>query len=598
MSYATLAHMFDSLTRKYGEKVLVRAIEQDSVNEFSWKQVFEQATNTALAIKKLGVRPGDRVAIISTNRPHWMFADLGIMFAGAVSVPIYPSLTPDTIAHILKEIGTRLVFVDTDMTALRVVARLDFLEDLEKVVVFEGTAKKQPPMCSYDDFVYVSAGPDEKRRLRHEYLDIGPDDIHTIIYTPGVSGMPKGVMLSNENIISNCADAAAALPLLDTDEFMTYLDLSHAFERTAGYYTAIYVGATLDFPRSPGTILNDMKRLKPTVMCSVPYFFNMIRPRLESVVLKNLGTIGRFALRMGKKYSKNKAGKTSVISDILGGAVDKLVYRKVRGFFGGQLRFFVSGSAPLPVETAKFFHAFGILILEGYGLTEAGPVVSVNRVDRFRFGSVGLPLRNAKLKLASDGEILVQGPNVMQGYFKRPEETTRAFDEDGWLKTGDIGELDADGFLHITDRKKDLIKTSTGKQIAPQEIETRLLEIPYVERAVLVGEGFSTLVAVVFPAFPHLRSWARQRNLSFDDNKDLVSRPEVIKLFTNAVKEVNSLLAPFEQIGNMFMVDSPVNELRGMFSPSLRPNRKMVAAHLAEQFRDSLIAIADNPQKM
>jgi len=588
MSYATLSHMFDSLTRKYGDKVLVRAIEHDTIVEFSWKDVFERATNIALSIKKAGIKTGEHIAIISANRPHWIFADLGIMMAGAISVPIYPSLTPDTISHILKETDTRLVFVDTEMTALRVMARLDFLKGLENIVVFDKTDKKQSPMVSFDDFIDSSAGTRERRALRHGYMDIGPDDVHTIIYTPGISGMPKGVRLSNKNIISNCSDAAVALPLLDSDEFMSYLELSHAFERTAGYYTAMYVGAAINFPQSPGTILNDMKHLKPTVMCSVPYFFNMVRPRLESVVLKNLGPVGRLAMRMSRKQAKNKDNKPSIISDILGGAADKLVYRRIRDFFGGKLRFFVSGSAPLPVETAKFFHAFGILILEGYGLTEAGPIVSVNRVDRFRFGSVGIPLRNAKLKIAPDGEILVQGPNVMQGYFKRPEETARAFDQDGWLKTGDIGELDSDGFLHITDRKKDLIKTTTGKLIAPQEIETRLLETPYIERAVLVGEGFSSLVAVLFPAFPYLRSWARQRNIAFDSNPELVRLTDVRELFIDAVNEVNSVLAPFERIANILLVDRPANEFKDIFSPSLRPNRKMVAERLAEQLRDSL----------
>lgn len=591
MSYATLAHMFDSLSRKYDAKVLIRAIEHDSIVEFSWKQVYEKAITTALSLKRAGINPGEHVAIISVNRPHWIFADLGIMLAGAVSVPIYPTHTPDTIAHILKETEAGLVFVDTETTALRVLTRMDFLKDLKQIVVFDETIKKQPPMVSFADFLMIPESRNAKRMIRHEYLDLGPEDIHTIIYTPGISGLPKGVMLNNKNIISNCSDAALALPLLDSDEFMSYLDLSHAFERTAGYYTAMYVGATINFPQSPGTILNDMKRLKPTVMCSVPYFFNIVRPRMESLVQKKVGTIGRFALRMNKHQSKIRTDKTSFFSDIMSEVTDKLVYHKIRDLFGGNLRFFVSGSAPLPVETAKFFHAFGIMILEGYGLTEAGPVVSVNRVDKFKFGSVGLPLRNAKLNIATDGEILVKGPNVMQGYFKRPEETTHTFTEDGWLKTGDTGELDSDGFLYITDRKKDLIKTSTGKLIAPQEIETKLLEIPYIERAVLIGEGFSSMVAVLFPAFPLLRSWARQKNLSFNNNKDLIVRPEIVGLFKNTVKEINSMLAPFERIGSMLLVDSPANEFKGIFSPSLRADRKVVAEQLSEQLHKSLITI-------
>ncbi len=592
MSYATIAHMFDSLTRKYGQKVLIRAIEQDEVVEFTWEDVFDHAMRTAIALKQAGVHTGEQVAILSANRPHWIFADLGIMLAGAVSVPIYPSLAPDTIAHILKETQVKVVFTDTEMTALRVMARLDFLTGLQKIVIFDGTTKKDVPMCSYDDFINTSPTQSERRRLRNEYLDIGPDDIHTIIYTPGVSGYPKGVILTNQNIIANCSDAAAALPLLDTDDFMSYLDLSHAFERTGGYYTAIYVGAAINFPRSPGTIVSDMQRLKPTVMCSVPYFFSMVQPKLHAAVLKNLGSVSKFVLRMGKRASKDEFHGGSMTADIINGAMERLVYRKVRDFFGGRLRFFVSGSAPLPLETARFFHQFGILILEGYGLTEAGPIVSVNRVNRFKFGSVGIPLRNARVKIAEDGEILVQGPNVMKGYFKRPEESLRAFDRDGWLKTGDIGVLDPDGFLHITDRKKDLIKTSTGKLIAPQEIETRFLEIPYVQRAVLLGEEFASLLVVIFPAFPQLRSWARQKNIQFKDNADLAASSEVKEMFRAKVQEINSRLAPFERIGNILIVDAPIDDFQDLFTPSMRPDRKRISIRMADRIQNAMVAVS------
>ena len=585
--------MFDSLARKYDEKVLIRAVDKDSVVEFSWHEVFDFAMNTAIALRKAGVGVGDKVAMISANRPHWIFADLGIMMSGAVSVPIFPSLSTDIITHILKETGVKVLFVDTETTAMRVMARLDFLETLKKIVLFDSPDSPRQPMVSFDDFLRSDATPREKQELRHEYMDLGPDDIHTIIYTPGVSGRPKGVMLTSGNILSNCSDNAVALPLLDTDEFMSYLDLSHAFERTAGYYTAMYVGAAINFPQSPGTILQDMRRLQPSVMCTVPYFFNLVRPKVETQVLNKLGAIGRIALKISGQSTddKNVAGASSFLAGIMGGAADKLVFRKIRDFFGGRIRFFVSGSAPLPPETAKFFHRFGILILEGYGLTEAGPVVSVNRVDNFRFGSVGLPLRNAKIKFARDGEILVKGPSVMRGYFNQPEETARAFDQEGWLKTGDIGELDPDGFLHITDRKKDLIKTSTGKLIAPQEIETRLLEIPYVERAVVIGEGQPHLVAVIFPAFPQLRAWARQRSLNFDDNEHLVRIPEVIELFRKSVHDMNTLLAPFERIHGLLLIGESHHELRGIISPSLRVNRKMVAERFAEQLKGALISV-------
>jgi long-chain acyl-CoA synthetase len=423
---------------------------------------------------------------------------------------------------------------------------------------------------------------------------IKPNDICTIIYTSGTTGEPKGVVLTHHNILSNVQAALDCFPIGSTDVFLSFLPLCHIFERMAGYYTAFAAKCTVCYAESIETVAQNLVDIKPTIMTSVPRLFE----RIHSKIIKNVDSqplrnqkIFYWAMDVGVRFNEaKKSGNISVALSLKHKLADKLVYGKLREKTGGNLRFFISGGAALPLYLGKFFEAIGIIIVEGYGLTESSPVICANRVDDYKFGSVGKPFPGVEIKIASDGEILAKGPNIMQGYYKNKKETDVTI-KDGWLYTGDIGVFDADGFLLITDRKKHLFKTSAGKYIAPNPIESMFLASKYIDQFVLIGDRRMFLTALIVPDFEAVKEYADAHKIPYDKVEDLIRDEQIYKMLDKEMDQFQKKLANYERVRKYVLLDRPFTIESGEITPSLKIKRKYVEERyqdLIEQMYQSL----------
>jgi long-chain acyl-CoA synthetase len=415
--------------------------------------------------------------------------------------------------------------------------------------------------------------------LKESIRLINENDLCTIIYTSGTTGEPKGVMLTHRNILSNVEAALQAFPIGKDDMFLSFLPLCHIFERMAGYYTCLSSGATLAFAESIETVAQNLVEAKPTILTTVPRLFE----RMYSKIIKNVESqseakqkIFYWAVETGKKYAAaKKIGKVSTLLSAKHKIADKLVFKKLKEKTGGRLRFFVSGGAALSKELGEFFEAVGIYILEGYGLTESSPVISANRIDDFKFGSIGKPLPNVEVKIAPDGEILARGPNIMQGYYKNKKETETVL-KDGWLYTGDIGEFDSQGFLKITDRKKHLFKTSTGKYIAPTPIENLFTASKFIDQFMLIGDQKMFLSALIVPDFEAIKEYADSHKIQYTQVDDLLKKKEINDLFEKELSHFHKQLANYERVRKFTLLEKPFTLESGEITPSLKIKRKIV----------------------
>jgi long-chain acyl-CoA synthetase len=485
--------------------------KQDSVYQsISMIEIKERTYKIAAALLELGVKKNDKVMLLSENRLDWALSDYAILLIGAVTVPIYPTLLPTHIEYIINDSEGKVLIL-SDLTQLlkireiknktpylKHVISMETLEGNDTISLTEFMEKGQAQL-NKDSQIIEKAANEVKR-----------DDLASIIYTSGTTGLPKGVMLTHENFLSNVEGALQSIPVTHNDIFLSFLPLSHVFERMAGHFLALYAGATIAYAESIETVSENLKEVRPTLMTSVPRFFEKVYSRvLESVEEgSNLKKkIFFWAIQVGKKANiyKQKGLPLVGLLKIKYNIANKLVYSKLRERVGGRVRLFFSGGAPLSREIAEFFNAAGLVLLEGYGLTESSPVISVNKLDKFKFGSVGLPINNIEVKIAEDGEILSRGPHIMKGYFKLEDATREAIDDEGWLHTGDIGHIDKDGFIFITDRKKNIIVTSGGKNVAPQRIENLLVTSPYIEQVIVLGDGRKYCSAIIVPNMEKLQ---------------------------------------------------------------------------------------------
>jgi long-chain acyl-CoA synthetase len=469
---------------------------------------------TSMGLRRLGVTRDDKVAIFSENRPEWAFADLATLCAGAADVPIYATLTPPQVAYVLKDSGAKVVFVSTPALAAKIAEVRPQLPRLEHVVRFDPPA--EPGTMSLDELRAKGreALASDAGAVRSRAGEVRPDDVATLIYTSGTTGDPKGVMLTHGNLASNVVAAEKAIPVLDVNDVaLSFLPLSHSFERTAGHNFMLHAGATIVYAESVEKVPDNMQEIRPTVMISVPRLYEKMYARVNERVAAGPPlrqkifhwAIGVGAEVFGHFVTRTKPGPFLKLKFAI---ADKLAFSKIKERTGGRLKLFVSGGAPLAREIGEFFGAAGLLVCEGYGLTETSPVITCNRPDWVKPGTVGLPLEGVEVKIADDGEILSRGPHIMKGYFNKPEATAEAIDPDGWFHTGDIGHIDPDGFLVITDRKKDLIVTSGGKNIAPQPIENRLKTNAFITEVVMIGDKRNYPTALVVPNFEALEAWA------------------------------------------------------------------------------------------
>jgi long-chain acyl-CoA synthetase len=561
--------------------------------DVSHDEVLARVHALALGLRSLGLAKSDRVALLSENRLEWAVTDLATLSAGGVLVPVYPTLTPANIEYILRDSDARIVFVSTRMQADNIRGLRARLPLVEHVIAFETDAA--------GDGVGSFADLCERGRLHVASSDyralisaVEPSDWASIIYTSGTTGEPKGAILTHHNFMSNVRQCLSVLELGPADTCLSFLPLSHVFERTGGFYAMMTAGSTIAYAESFDTVADNLREVRPTVVCSVPRVYEKMYARIFDTVDKgprNRKLLFHWAARAGRTYiAKKLDGRLDPATRLRHLIADALVLRKLRARVGGRLHYFISGSAPLARDIAEFFHGAGIPILEGYGLTETSPVIAVNTFQHLRLGSVGRPLPGVEVRIADDGEILARGENVMQGYFKKPEQTAEAL-VDGWFHTGDIGHLDAEGFLHITDRKKDLIATAGGKKVAPQPIEGRLKQSKFVSEAVVVGNRRPFISLLIVPNFARLEAWAASVGLPAGDRASLATAPEVRALYQRVVDGINADLAQFERIKTFAVLEEELSAADGELTPTLKVRRKIVE----ERYRAKIDAMYGAP---
>jgi long-chain acyl-CoA synthetase len=548
----------------------------------SSRTVGDRVRRLALGLQELGIQPGERVAILSENRPEWAIADYACLTASLTDVPLYPNLPPEQAAYILNDSGAVAIFVSDAMQAGKIAEVRAKCTALRHVITFAAERHAGADLTLGEVEAKGVAVDDEDRRVRYRQhaLAVKPDELATLIYTSGTTGEPKGVMLTHDNLYSNVMTSAVQIPFAGKDVCLSFLPLSHIFERMAGHYLMFQVGCSIAYAESIDTVPIDMQTVRPTIVLSVPRLYEKMYARVLENALSG-GAVKKRIFFWARRVAERWADVT-----LAGGTprgllalqyriAQRLVFSKLQQRTGGRLRYFVSGGAPLAPEINKFFYAAGLVILEGYGITETSPVITVNTPGAFRIGTVGKPMHGVEVTIAPDGEILTRGPHVMKGYYNKPEATRDAIDADGWFHTGDIGEL-RDGFLAITDRKKDIIVTAGGKNIAPQPIENTLKTNKYISQAVVIGDKRKYPVVLVVPNWEQLEKWARIKNLIWTQRSQLLEMPIVHAKIEKEVYAKLHGLAKFELPKKVALLEHDFSVDRGELTPTLKVKRRVI----------------------
>lgn len=584
----TLPRMVLRHTERFSNKTVMRRKQDGRYRDISWSQLGEQIRAYGSGLIDLGLKPGDQAAIMAPNCPEWAYADLGIMAAGGRTVPVYHTEAFKTILHILQNSQARFIFTNSPHFAKQLLQQLNRVPQLEKIILLDGEDDHDHIMTLEE---FLQRGRKLPAACLEKTLTEGKrDEIATIVYTSGTTGEPKGAILTHDNILSNIEACCHLIKIDDRDECLSFLPLSHIFERMAGYYMMLHQGVTISYAESVDTVPANLLEIQPTIVISVPRLYEKVYNRiLERVTtgpwLKK--QIFFLALRVGRRYvAKQQAGKDP-------GALLKygmnlfgtLVFDKLRERMGGKLRFFVSGGAPLVKEIAEFFLAVGIPIYEGYGLTETSPVIAVNYPGSHRLGSVGQPLGNLQVIFSEDGELLVEGPSVFHGYWNQPEKTAQAL-HGRQFRTGDIGYLDDDGYLHITDRKKDLIVTAGGKNIAPLELENLLKTDKFVANVMVYGDKKPYLTALVVPDFEALQKYADYKHIDFLDLCDLIRHPQILNLIRRRIDQLQNETPSYKQIKRFTLISRDFSADEGEVTPTLKLKRKRISKNFAMILED------------
>ncbi|MGH2566849.1 MAG: AMP-dependent synthetase/ligase [Bacteroidota bacterium] len=600
VQFSTIPEMFDKITTKLAneQRPMLMYKVQKQYRGISYREYRSNVELFMHGLASLGVTKGDRVAIISENRPEWIVADMAIVCLGAVDVPIYPTLTPKQIEFIFNDAGVKIAIVSNALQLSKVLKIQNDVKTLQSCILMAEQDDAGAGMVLTFSKVSAIGSAHQKTHpaLFEESLKRGKrEDLLTIIYTSGTTGNPKGVMLSHWNMCSNIQASAAAIPFGPDDVLLSFLPLCHSFERMAGYYTAMACGVMVAYAESVETVRDNLLEVRPTIVTTVPRLFE----RIHSRIIKQVDAsppirqkIFHWALNVGKEYAKaKKQGSIPLLLGMERALADKLVYAKLKARTGGRMKFFVSGGAALPKHLGEFFEAVGIQIIEGYGLTETSPVLTANRLDDYKFGTVGSPIEGVEIKIADDGEILARGPNIMLGYYNNPEATAEAIDAGGWFHTGDVGMFDAEGHLMITDRKKHLFVSSGGKNIAPQPIENHFLESKYIDQFVLIGDGRMFLTALIVPEFELLKEWARERGIGSTGDGDLTTDAEVRKHFQAVIDAIQKDLPNYERVRRFELLPQTLTVENGEITPTMKVKRKVVEqkyAHLIEKMYEKI----------
>lgn len=587
MEIRTLCDILTHLQAHFRKPDLLRYKSQGAWRDISTDEFAATVKSLALGLESLGVRRGDRVAILSENRPEWTAFDHAVLNLGAVVVPIYSTLLTDQVRYILDNSQARVLVVSTPAQMEKVLPVLESLPDLEKLVILDAPADV-PPSRAVPWSAVLRDGEArhraEPRRFEAARAAVAPGDLASILYTSGTTGEPKGVMLTHVNFASNVNATLQVIPFTERDVTLSFLPLTHVLERMVEF-VYLAAGATIAFAESIEAVPQNIQEIRPTVVAGVPRLFEKINARIMETVRASplvRRLIFGLALKVGRSHALALlAGRGAPLPvRLLHPVTDHLVFSKVREKLGGRLRFFISGGAPLSAAIAEFFYAAGIRILEGYGLTETSPVIALNTLTETRLGTVGPVVPGVEVKIAGDGEILVRGPNVMKGYF-RNEEATREAIRDGWFSTGDIGLIDDGGFLKITDRKKEVLKTSGGKMVAPQPIENLLKTDRFISQAVLIGDRRNFISALIVPDPALLESYARRKEISYKSVEDLTRNARVLDLFRRRIEAKMAGLPPFLTVKKFRLLPRELTQEAGELTPTLKLKRRVIEQKFA-----------------
>jgi long-chain acyl-CoA synthetase len=570
---------------RFGSRpVALRSKQAGTWVGISYREMAAQVEHLSIGLQELGLRRGDRVAILSENRPQWAIADYACLAARCTDVPIYPTLPTRQVEYILRDSGAVAILVSSEDQLAKVASVRDRLPALKHVIALDHAATGRDAV-HFDEVVARGHAararhPDWKARA----LEAVEDDLATLIYTSGTTGDPKGVMLSHGNIASNVSTSVDLFSFNTEDECLSFLPLSHIFERMFGHYCMFHAGVVINYAQSVDTVPADMQEIRPHLMASVPRLYEKIYARvLDSVRTSSplRKRIFAWARDVGERWAEATIARRPVSPALRRQRrlADRLVFTKLRDRTGGRIRFFISGGAPLSPEIARFFYAAGLPILEGYGLTETSPVMAVNTFQQHRLGTVGRAIPGVEIRIAADGEIVTRGPNVMCGYFNKPDATAEAIDAEGWFHTGDIGLLDADGYLSITDRKKDLIVTAGGKNIAPQPIESLAKTSKFVSSAVMIGDRRPFPIMLVVPNVTRVKGWVQHKGLPDGELEQMLGHPDVRQKIEREVRGTLRDLAQFEMPKKLLLLATDFTVEAGELTPTLKVRRRIVEEH-------------------
>ncbi|HYU91572.1 MAG TPA: long-chain fatty acid--CoA ligase [Gemmatimonadales bacterium] len=593
----TLTELFFDAVRTYAAHTAAFRYKAEG----AWRDVTHQEAAArvqalSLGLRELGLAAGEKVAILAETRLEWALTDYACLCARTTDVPIYPTLPANQVEYILHDAGAAAVVCSTAAQVEKIRAVKSGLPSLRHVIVFDAGAGGDGVLTLAELEARGRAAAAQYPRFKEEALAVRPDDLATLIYTSGTTGQPKGVMLTHDNICSNVRGSVETLRVSEDDSCLALLPLSHILERMVDYYF-VHVGVTINYAESVDAFAQNLQEVRPTVVAAVPRVYEKVYAR----VLENAMTGGaakrrifQWAKRVGERWAAHRlAGVAVPLGLRLTHAIaDRLVFSKLRARTGGRIKLFVSGGAPLSAEIGRFFYSAGLPVIEGYGLTETSPVLTLNPLQRPKFGTVGKAIPGVQIKIADDGEILAKGANIMQGYYNKPAETREAVDADGWFHTGDIGEVDADGYLKITDRKKDLLKTAGGKYVAPQPIENTVRLNKFVASAVVLGDQRKFPVILIVPNFDQLERWAKERNLTYASPAELIRLADVQAKMEREVMGGLRDLAKFEMPKKVVLIERDFTIESGELTPSLKVKRRQVEKNYKDLI-DRVYAQAD-----
>ena len=589
-NWASLPAMFFEQADRVGDKPFLWMKQDRRYQPVTWSTAARDVRRLAQGLRALGIGPGERVALVAENRPEWVVADLAVMSAGAITVPAYVTNTVEDHRHVFAASGARAVIVSKSSLSGRVLAAANQVDAMHTVIVIEPTAGQASAVdvLSWDEV--LTRGGDQPDNINGQITELAPDDVACLIFTSGTGGVPKGVMTTHRNILANCRAAYLLLEQLGLGDevFLSFLPLSHAYEHTAGMMFPISIGAQIYLAEGAETLAGNLLEARPTIMTAVPRLYETLHRRILIGVERKGGmarTMFDKAVAIGRKRAS--FAPLSLGERLIDPALDRLVRAGVRRRFGGRLKAMVSGGAPLNPEIGSFFLALGVTLLQGYGQTEAGPVISCNSPARIKIDTVGPPLDGVQVRVADDGEILVAGDNVMKGYWNDPHATAQTL-VDGWLHTGDVGQLDGDGYIRITDRKRDFIKNSGGEMVSPARVEGYLTLEPEIAQAMVFGDHQPYLVAILVPDHEFATGFA-SKNGDSPDIVALAADPSFIKALGAAVARVNRGLTPVERVRRFVLAAEPFTIANGQMTPTLKVKRHAVC----EVYGEALGALYD-----